>query len=126
MEHEIEVELEPASSRFELNDERWLLQVADFVRELDRAGGEVSRRGTPMSGKKGTAEQIILSLGSAGTFSASVEFIKAWLGRDRSRRLKIKWFENGKLQSLELSGKDFDVAAFGRIKSLARETDGPS
>jgi hypothetical protein len=120
MKPQVELELEPGSSRFDPSDERWLRQVADFAQELDHAVGEVSRHDTPMIGKKGTAEQIILSLGSAGAFTASVEFIKAWLGRDRGRRLRIKWFENGKLQSLELSGENLDDAAFDRIKSLAR------
>ena len=112
----IEIELEPSSTRFDQDDERWLGQVRDLTRELLRAD-VLLRRSTPQPGAKGAIDQLVLSLGSAGAFTASVELIKAWLGRDRGRKLVVKFFENGRLQAIELNGGAADEHVFERIHS---------
>jgi hypothetical protein len=112
----LEIELEPGSTRFDPTDERWLGQVRDLTRELQRAD-VLLRRSTPQPGAKGAIDQLVLSLGSAGAFTASVELIKAWLGRDHGRKLVVKFFENGRLEAIELSGGAADEHVFERIQS---------
>ena len=48
-----------------------------------------------MEGTKGGADQVIVALGSAGSFTAVVDCLRAWLGRDRDRRIDVRWVENG-------------------------------
>jgi hypothetical protein len=66
----------------------------------------------------------VVSLGSAGVFTAFVDLVKAFLARDSTRGLKVTWYESGKLQSAELRGDDLDDATLDRLRSLA-ELSGP-
>jgi len=116
----VEVELEPGSSRFAPDDERWLAQVADFASEISGATGAVSRRERAVPSSKGGLIDIVMSVGSAGGFTAGVEMIKAWLNRDSSRTIKLQWYENGKLEALELGGGVFRDGDLARLRSLAQ------
>jgi Effector Associated Constant Component 1 len=110
----LEVELTPGTTRFDLADERWLGQVRDLQQGFQQAGVLV-QRSLPEAGSKGAIDQLIISLGSAGAFTASIEIVKAWLGRAHDRRLSVKFFENGRPQEIELRGSAADEAAFERI-----------
>jgi hypothetical protein len=114
----VEIGFEARSSRFSMTDERWLSQVADLTTDLDRATGVRSRRERPVAGAKGVLSDVIVPLGSAGVFSAAVEVVKAWLGRDSTRSLKLTWSDNGRLESLELTGATPDEAELTRLRSL--------
>lgn len=85
----ISVELTPHSDRFGPDDARWATQVGTLWQALADEAGTVRRDATPVAGHKGGVETIILALGSAGAITAMVEVVKAWLGRDRTRSLKI-------------------------------------
>ena len=85
-----------------------MTQVGEFVVELNEEVGGVERLTEPVRGTKGSASHIVLSLGSAGVLTAAVEFLKAWLGRDQTRSLKVTWTADGGLQSVELSGTDLN------------------
>ena len=63
----------------------------------------------------------MLTLGSAGAFTATVEVIKSWMSRDRSRSVRMSWSETGKVQELELKGSDLDEAAFDEIVHSAAQ-----
>jgi hypothetical protein len=102
----MDLRLEPVSGRFDPLDDQWLIQVGEFVVELNHEVGGVERLSQPVPGTKGSAGHILLSLGSAGVLTASVEFFKAWLGRDQTRSLKVTWTADGGLQTVELSGTD--------------------
>lgn len=104
--------LEPLSGRFEVLDDRWLSQVMGLVAELRIVVGGVSTVGEPADGFKGTVDSIVVSLASAGSLTATVELLKAWLGRDRTRSLKASWSDGGELRTIELSGSGVDDAAF--------------
>lgn len=83
--------LEPQSDRYDADDERWRSQVGDLVDGLSREVGGVRRELTAVEGTKGSVESLVVALGSAGAFTAAVEFFRSWLGRDRSRSLDICW-----------------------------------
>lgn len=111
MEQGLELHLQPGSARFDALDDRWLDQIRQFGTELSREVGDVTRVRHPVPGTKGTLDSILLSVGSAGVLSATVEFLRAWLQRDSSRSLKVSWTDAGELQHVELSGESLEPAA---------------
>jgi len=64
-----EVAVEPRNDHYDPDDDRWRDQVATLVAELD-AQVDTVRRGRPVEGAKGVADQLIVALGSAGAFQA--------------------------------------------------------
>jgi hypothetical protein len=119
-----EMALEPRSGDYEPDDDRWRDHVVGLVSELRRQV-DVERRGAPRPGTKGTLDELIVALGSAGAFTATVECLRAWLGRDRSRRIDVRWEENGAQRFVTLSGDAIDVDSVREIaKAAARRVGG--
>lgn len=115
------------SGRFEDGDERWTEQVEAFGREFTAEVPGVTREAVDELDKKGVeAGSIILSLVSAGVLTTAVEFFKSWIGRDRSRSVKVTWSEHGQLTSIELAGHELDGASFEEIALWLRERLGGS
>ena len=77
----LEVGLVALNERYDDDDPRWRDQVADLVHELRRETESVQSRRAPVPGTKGTVDQLILALGSAGAFTAAVDVVRAWLAR---------------------------------------------
>jgi hypothetical protein len=50
-------------------------------------------------------------------FSAVVDCIRAWLQRDRSRRIEVRWDENGVEHSVTMTGDAVDVES---VREIAR------
>jgi hypothetical protein len=112
------IALEPRSDDYRPDDDRWRDQVVGLVSELRRQV-DVERRGSPQPGTKGTLDELIVALGSAGAFTATVECLRAWLGRDRSRRIDVRWEENGEQRYVTLSGEAIDVDSVRAIAQAA-------
>lgn len=74
-----------------------------------------------VAGAKGTVDSIILSVGSAGVFTATVEFLKAWLQRDASRSIRVSWSESGSLQEFEVSGAALRGEAMEALTTAVRD-----
>jgi hypothetical protein len=88
------------SDRFDDDDADWLDQQAGIFAELQNLPG-VTRETPAPAGAKGTADVVILALGSAGAFTAAVETLRLWLTRDRSRSIEIAYrTADGREQSL--------------------------
>lgn len=111
----VDVVLVPSTDRFDPEDDRWREQVAVFMAELQREVGGVRRTSTPVAGTKGAVDTVILALGSAGAFTAAVEMFRSWLGRARDRRLDISWTQDGREESISLSGTSFDDETLGKL-----------
>ena len=120
MAESIEMRLEPGTERFDPADERWLRQVRDLAQELHRTGVRL-QPSAPEPDTKGTVDQLVVSLGSAGAFTAMVEVVKSWLGRDRSRTLVMTFYKDGQPKAIKLSGRVADVAVVERMKSLFKD-----
>jgi hypothetical protein len=126
VESRVELRLEPTSDRYDAADDRWLDQVAAFVSELRSEVGDVDVQREPVAGAKGFLDTIVLPLASAGAVTGTIEMLKAWLGRDRSRSVKVTWAADGGVQQLELAGNSVDDAEFDRIvNSVAQQLQGP-
>lgn len=102
-----EVVIEPRNDTYDPDDDRWRAQIAGLTGELD-AVADTSHRTRPVPGTKGAVTEVIVALGSAGAFTATVECLRAWLGRDRSRRVNLRWAENGVERSMSLTGDALD------------------
>lgn len=121
MSGEVQLSVQPLSRRLDELDDLWLDQVGAFAVELRAAADDLSMVGEPRPGTKGLLGSIVVSLASAGSITAMVELAKAWLGRDRTRSLKVSWSAEGEIQSLELSGAGLDDDAFDDLTQALTE-----
>lgn len=125
MAESFEFTIDPGSDDYHIDDERWRDQVAGLYSAL-REHVYVAQRGHLVAGTKGGAEAIIIALGSAGAFTATVECFRAWLGRDRNRRIDVRWDENGVEHHVRLSGDAVDIDRVREIaKAAAHRVGGP-
>lgn len=116
----LEVELIAKSDRFDVEDSRWLEQVAQLHRSLRQEGAAIGVVSTPMAGTKGdVVVAVILALGSSGALTAAVEVLKAWLARDRTRSLSILVQDGESRRQLVIRGSDLDRDGFRELTSLA-------
>jgi hypothetical protein len=122
MDEQVELRFEPVSGRFDDDDERWLDQVDGLVDELRELAGPVGTERVPVPGTKGGLASIIIPMVSAGGLTAVVELVRSWLGRDRSRSLKVSWSDRGTVESIELSGADVDSTRFDDLLSAVTRT----
>jgi hypothetical protein len=131
---ELELVLEPRSDDYRPDDDRWREQVATLHREL-RAGVDTRLRGRSTPGTKGTIDDLIVALGSAGAFTAMVDCLRAWLGRDRTRTIDVRWDEDGTERFVTFRGDAVDRETVRVIAAAAarrmgdeewRATTGPS
>lgn len=120
-----EMALTPYSDDYRPDDDRWRGQVVGLVGELRREV-DVDQRSTPVDGAKGTVDELVVALGSAGAFTAAVECLRAWLGRDRNRRIDVRWDEGGRERHVSLSGEAIDVDSVRLVaEAAARRVGGP-
>lgn len=112
----LELVVEPHNDDYDPADERWRAQVGGFYRELG-ARVDTYRRGRFSPGTKGTVDEVILALGSSGALTAAVECFRAWLQRDKSRRIDVRWDEDGVERHVTFSGDNVDSAT---VKEIAR------
>jgi hypothetical protein len=114
----LEVVVEPRNDRYDPDDDGWRDQVATLYADLDAQAGTI-RRARPADGAKGGADQLIIALGSAGVFAAAVDCLRAWLGRDRDRRIDVHWVENGVERSVTLTGEAVDDKTVREVAKAA-------
>jgi hypothetical protein len=112
----LDVNLVPHSDRFADDDDRWLDQVADLVHELRVETQAVRVARTPVAGTKGSLDQLVLSLGSAGVFTAALDVMRAWLARDRTRSIELTYQDRqGKQQRLSVTAEHADEHALAPV-----------
>ena len=122
-----EVEVEPRNDEYHTDDDGWRNQVATLYSELHEQVDNTVRRGYPVEGSKGAVDQLVVALGSAGAFSAAVGCFRAWLRRDRGRRLDVRWEENGVEHFVTLTGDAVDAESVRMIaRAAARRVGEPA
>ena len=112
----LELALVPRSADYDPDDERWRTQVAAFRDEL-AAQADIFQRGRSSPGTKGTVDELIVALGSSGVLTAVVECFRAWLQRDKSRSIDVRWDEDGVERHVTFSGQNLDA---GTAREIAR------
>ena len=113
-----EVAVEPHNDQYDPDDDGWRDQVATLYADLD-AQVDTVRRGRSVEGAKGAADQLVIALGSAGVFGAVVDCLRAWLGRDRDRRIDVRWVDNGVERSVTLTGEAVDARTVREVAKAA-------
>ena len=117
--------VDPRNDQYDPDDDRWLDQVAMLYQALD-AQVDVLRSQRQVQGAKGAVDQLILALGSAGAIQAAVDCFRAWLARDRDRRIDIRWNSGGVERSVTLTGEAIDIATIQDVaKAAASQIGGP-
>ena len=112
------IAVDPRNDQYDPDDESWLDQVTGLYRELDTEVG-VAREGQPVPGTKGVADHVTIALSSAGAFQAVVVCFRAWLGRDRDRRIEVRWNDGGVERSVTLTGDAVDAETVREIAKAA-------
>ncbi|WP_433042472.1 effector-associated constant component EACC1 [Dactylosporangium sp. CS-033363] len=104
---------------FDPADEFWLDQVADLYQDLRNEidGFQLQSADTP--GTKGNVDSVIIALGSAGAFSAAVTCFKAWLARDKHRRIVVTVKSGDREEQVTLDG--LDEAAIAKLTDAVAE-----
>jgi hypothetical protein len=115
-----EVAVEPHNNEYDPDDDRWRHQVDTLYADL-HAQVDTVRRGRPVEGAKGAVDQLIIA---SGAFTAAVDCFRAWLGRDRDRRIDVRWDENGVERRVTLTGEAVDVETVREIAKAAVERAG--
>jgi len=119
------IAVDPRNDQYDPDDEGWLDQVTGLYRELDTEVCVV-RGGQPVPGTKGAADHVTVALSSAGALQAAVMCFRAWLGRDRDRRIHIRW-DDGVERSVTLTGDAIDAETIREIaKAAASQLGGSS
>jgi hypothetical protein len=102
-ENPLRLKLTPNSDRYVEDDERWIEQVSLLRREMKLATGSVVTARVASPGAKGAIDELIIALGSAGAFTATVEIVRAFLTRDRLRSVAAEWTDGqGRSHKVEL------------------------
>lgn len=111
----VELFIVPKSDRYGEDDDRWHDQVNGFWSDLQSEVGGVVVRHTPEPHTKGAIQEVILALGSAGAFRAASDYLRSWLSRDKSRRLEIRWAEDGEERNVVVTGEAIDSEALNLV-----------
>ncbi len=114
----LEVIVEARSDDYAPDDDRWRDQATTLYQEV-RAQVPTSVRGQLVAGSKGSVDDLIVALGSAGAFTALVDCVRAWLGRDRARRVDVRWDEGGQEHHVTFSGDAVDAETMHEIARAA-------
>jgi Effector Associated Constant Component 1 len=120
MTREVEVGLAFRNERYDSDDPRWRDQVADLMQELRLAAGSVQIHRTPVPGTKGTVDQLILTLGSAGVFTTAVDVLRVWLARDRHRSVEVTVTgADGRPTTVRVDAENANSDAFAPVYAAA-------
>jgi Effector Associated Constant Component 1 len=121
----IDVVVTAESSRYDASDERWLDQVRDLHADLRTEVPGFRIESVVVPGKKGVVDSVILALGSAGAFSSAVACFKAWLARDKSRRITLTWTQDGREEQIAFEGDAVDAESMRQLsEAIGRRLGG--
>jgi hypothetical protein len=90
-----ELVLAPGTASFDPEDDRWRQQVSLLFTNLE------------------------VALGSAGAFTAALQFFRAWLDRDKSRHLEVGIDVDGRHERIVLRGGGLSEQAFETLVTAA-------
>ncbi|MGW0820751.1 effector-associated constant component EACC1 [Streptomyces sp. NPDC002845] len=104
-----EVRITAWNTRFDPLDDRVLRQTDEFFRELGHGTGALVQRPAPAPpGTKGALTDTMLLLTSPAVVAGTVTVTRAWLNRDRHRRVSVQWEENGEVRTVVVEADSAD------------------
>ena len=122
----VEVAISTETAKYAPDSPQWQREVAALHTELHRETDAVTTQSTPVPGTKGTAVDVILALGTSGALVATVEIVRSWLGRDKTRTITATWTdEDGKERRFTLTGENIDQQSLTALsESIGRMIEG--
>lgn len=124
MSKDLEFTIDAYSEKYNPSDSRWIEQVNDLISDCQRQVGRVRAERKPQEGMKGGFESIVVALGTGGAITAAVDLFKAWLSRDQSRCLKVKFGEGAEAREFELTGVSINEDVLQQFVKAAKELRG--
>lgn len=116
MADKLDISLRPHSERYADDDDRWRDQIADLVHELRVETDAVKVSRMPVPGTKGSLDQLLLTLGSAGVFTTALDVLRIWLARDKTRSVELTYQDRqGKEQRLNVTAEHADEDALAPV-----------
>ncbi len=112
---QLEIAIEATSENYDPSDDRWIQQINQLYSDLQGEVGSIRKDIIPQKDRKGGIESLIIALGSAGVITAAVDIFRAWLGRDRSRQLKLKAKVGEEVKELVVSGKGISASTIEKF-----------
>lgn len=113
------IELELTPQHPSLDEERFADQVRDLIDALRADVGSVTARTTPVPGKRGGVEQILIAVGPSAITGAVAAF-KAWLDRDKLRQIAVKIPAQGEAREVAITADAANVDEFEKLLMAAR------
>ncbi|MFI6285780.1 hypothetical protein ACIBCM_13660 [Streptomyces sp. NPDC051018] len=111
------------SDRFDEQDDAWLEQERELVRDLGAHGLTVRRDGLlPLPGSKGLLDTVVVALTSAAALRTAAGCWRAWLSRDQTRSMKITYTErDGTERTIHIHGNRPADEQFDRLFEILEE-----
>ena len=115
----IRISIEPASTAYDPNDDRWTDQVDQLLGDLRTESVPIEQDVTAVDGQKGGIISLIAVLGSSGAITAATAIFKSWLSRDKTRRIKLAMTDaNGDKREIELDADGLSKGEFEQYSKL--------
>jgi hypothetical protein len=94
-------------------------QVAALETELLHGVDGARRTSRSVPGTKGAVDEVIVALGQAGVLTMTVEMLRVWLRRDRSRSLEIEWTDGEETKRVTVRGEAIDTDVLKPVAEAA-------
>jgi hypothetical protein len=127
MPEQMEITLTALSEKYDADDDRWRGQVGELVHQLRTETDAVRLERTPVPGTKGAIDELIISLGSAGVFTAVEQVFRSWLARDKTRSIQLSYKDGkGHVQKLQVAASNATEDVFAPVlNAVAHQIESP-
>jgi hypothetical protein len=115
----INLTITPGTDKYDPEDEAWLEQEGELFDDLRSEVGGVRRIARAAPGEKGVVETVLIALAGAGAFNGAFECLRAWIARDRTRRVEISYTVDGRTEKFVLAGQGIAGAEYDRLVQYA-------
>jgi hypothetical protein len=81
----------------------------------------------PVPGTNGAIDELIISLGSAGVFTAVEQVFRSWLARDKTRSIQLSYKDGqGHMQKLQVAASNATADVFAPVlNAVAHQIESP-
>ncbi|NUT96215.1 MAG: hypothetical protein HOY78_29730 [Saccharothrix sp.] len=118
----LEVVVDAHSDQYDPNEPGWRSQLVALRKSLQDADlDDVRREERPAPGHKAGFEAIVIALGTSGAITAAVEVFRAWLSRDRHRRVRLTFKDGDREVVVEVDANTSSDAAIESTMKAALE-----
>jgi hypothetical protein len=127
MSEQMEITLTATSEKYDADDDRWRGQVGELVHQLRTETDALRLERTPVPGTKGAIDELIISLGSAGVFTAVEQVFRSWLARDKTRSIQLSYKDGkGHMQKLQVAASNAAEDVFAPVlNAVAHQIESP-